>query len=292
MQIDGFIRGNTRIVALVGYPVAHSISPIIHNHAFKSLALPYCYVALPVPPHAIHTLAPLFRAANFAGANITIPHKSALTHYCDRLSPLSIATGTVNTLYWEGTSLCGTTTDPEGFTRAVAAAGHDLDNSNVIILGNGGTARTLAIALSLEKRIASLTIAGRNSSKISDLAIEVSEKTGFTVASLSFDNPFLMDAASRCTLLVNCTNVGMHPDTEATPLPSRFFHPGMTVFDAIYNPSETRLLREAKAAGCRTENGLRMLLYQGLASFTYWTGKRVPDDLFPISQLQSFIERR
>lgn len=292
MQIDGFIRGNTRLVALVGYPVAHSISPIIHNHAFKSLALPFCYVALPVPPQAIHTLAPLFRAANFAGANITIPHKSALTHYCDQLSPLSIATGTVNTLYWKNSSLCGTTTDPEGFTRAVAASGHELDNSKVIILGNGGTARTLAIALALEKRIASLAIAGRNISKITELAGEVSAKTKFTVASVAFDDPRLSEAVDRCTLLVNCTNVGMHPDTEATPLPSRFLHSGMTVFDAIYNPFETRLLREAKAAGCRTENGLRMLLYQGLASFTYWTGMSVPEDLFPMRQLQTFIERR
>lgn len=150
--MDSAIRGDTKIVCLIGYPVAHSISPIIHNHAFRSLGLPYCYIPLPVPPAALHAACALFRASRFAGANVTIPHKSAITHYCDRLSPLSTITGTVNTLYWEGDVLCGTTTDPEGFTRAVAAAGHELVGSHVVIIGNGGTARTLSIALSLEKK--------------------------------------------------------------------------------------------------------------------------------------------
>lgn len=289
--MDSAIRGDTKIVCLIGYPVMHSISPVIHNHAFRTLDLPYCYIPLPVPQGAVHTAAALLRASRFAGANITIPHKSAMTHYCDRLSPLSTITGTVNTLYWEGNTLCGTTTDPEGFTRAVSAAGHRLEGSHVVILGNGGTARTLAIALALEKRVATLTICGRNSTRITALAQAVERSTGVTVATAVLGTAPLAAALERCTLLVNCTNVGMHPAVDATPLPKEFLHAGMMVFDAIYNPSQTQLLRDAAQKGCSTENGLRMLLFQGLASFRYWTGVQPPEDLFPLHELSTFIER-
>ena len=291
MQIDRFINGSSRPVCLIGYPVAHSVSPLIHNHAFRELDLPYCYIPLAVPPRSVHTAAMLFRAARFAGANVTIPHKSALARYCDRLSPLSTATGTVNTLYWEGDTLCGTTTDPEGFTRALAAAGHTLDGSRMVLLGNGGTARTLAIALAMEQRIASLCIAGRNRERITALAAAVQTATGFPVASEPLDGKKLPGIMERCTLLVNCTSVGMHPAIDASPLPKTLLHPGMTVFDAIYNPVETKLLRDARRCGCITENGLRMLLLQGLASFRLWTGETVPEELFPTALLQSLIER-
>lgn len=291
MRIDSFISGSSRLVCLIGYPVAHSISPVIHNHAFRELNLPYCYIPLAVPPQSVHTAAMLFRSAQFAGANVTIPHKSAISHYCDRLSPLSAATGTVNTLYWEGETLCGTTTDPEGFTRALAAAGHSLAGSRMVLLGNGGTARTLAIALAMEKRIASLCIVGRNSKRIAALADAVRTATGFPVNAEPLDGNKLPEIMEQCTLLVNCTSVGMHPATDQTPLSKSFLHPGMMVFDAIYNPAETKLLREARECGCATENGLRMLLLQGLASFRRWTGVTVPEELFPTELLQSLIER-
>lgn len=292
MSIDQFIRGDTKLIGIFGHPVAHSISPLIHNHAFRELGLPYCYIPLAVPPGDIHTAAYLFRSAKFAGANVTIPHKSAITHYCDRLSPLSRATGTVNTLYWDDTTLCGTTTDSEGFVRAVTAAGHQLDGSRMVLLGNGGTARTLAIALTMQKKISSLCIVGRNHGRISALAKVVSEVGGFPVAAETLDSDNLPGVMKLCNLLVNCTSVGMHPNSDATVLPGKFLHKDMTVFDAIYNPAETRLLREAREAGCRTENGLRMLLFQGLASFKYWTGVEVPEELFPPSLLYSLLEKK
>lgn len=291
MHIDRFISGSSRLVCLIGYPVAHSISPVIHNHAFRKLDLPYCYIPLSVPPQSVHAAVMLLRAARFAGANVTIPHKSAVTHYCDRLSPLSAATGTVNTLYWEGATLCGTTTDPEGFTRALAATGYTLEGSHTVLLGNGGTARTLAIALGMERRIASLCIAGRNRGRITALANTVHTATGFPVTCEPIDGHDLPEIMERCTLLVNCTSVGMHPSIDASPLPKSLLHPGMTVFDAIYNPAETKLLREARECGCTTENGLRMLLLQGLASFRLWTGKTVPEELFPNDVLRSLTER-
>ena len=285
------VRGDTKLVCLLGNPVAHSISPVIHNHAFASLNLPYCYVPLAVEPRSVHVALQLLRAARFAGANVTIPHKSSVIHYCDRLSPLSKVTGTVNTLYWDGDLLCGTTTDCEGFCQALRDAGHELAGSSIVILGNGGAARTLSIALGLEGKIASLCIVGRNRERISALARAVKERGGFETGFATLDDPRLGEIMENCTLLVNCTNVGMHPKSDATPLDARFFHEGMMVFDAIYNPAQTRFLLEASQAGCRTENGLRMLLFQGLASLRYWTGITVSPELFPVDKLQALVER-
>ncbi|MFP4165021.1 MAG: shikimate dehydrogenase [Chitinispirillaceae bacterium] len=284
------IAGHTRCVCLLGYPVSHSISPQIHNHAFRKLNLPFVYIPLGIAPRdlpqAVYTLR-----AGMAGANVTIPHKKAVVHYCDEISELSTATGTVNTLYMKDGRLCGTTTDPDGFFRALEAGGHVFGEDHVVILGNGGTAKTLGAALLLKKRCRSLVFAGRTLEKAQALASEL-EPPGGTVpvnaCRLGEDSSKVF--FDRCTLLVNCTSAGMTPRTDTTPLDQRFFHPGMTVFDTIYNPRTTRFLKEAAAAGCRTQNGLLMLLYQGLESFRYWTGKDAPHDLFDINKLQNIVD--
>lgn len=280
------------LTALLGYPVSHSISPQIHNHVFERLDLPFVYIPFSVPPQGLHSALFALRNSNFAGANVTIPHKSAVVPYCDKLSALSKATGTVNTLYIENGLLCGTTTDHLGFIRSIEQMGTSLQNSHVVLLGNGGTARTLAIALSLEQPVASITIAGRNASKVKILADDVQTITGFNADSVSFDDERIASTMKKCTILVNCTSVGMHPDIDSTPMQKRHFHPGMTVFDAIYNPSETRFLRDAREAGCTSSNGLSMLLYQGLAASKYWTGIDVPEDLFSFDELEKLITRK
>ncbi len=289
MSFDLQVKGSTRIVCLFGFPVSHSLSPQIHNHAFRTLGLPYVYIPLEVPPQAIHTAAYAFRSFSFAGANITIPHKAAMARYCDTLSELSTCTGTVNTIYMSGGRLCGTTTDPEGFKRALQWAGSPVDKSNVVILGNGGTSRTLSIALALDRKLSTLTIVGRSIEKVAALASEVTNVSGIPVQALSFNDKALAEVFRRCDLLVNTTSVGMHPLTDQTPLPSKYFHKNMTVFDSIYNPLKTRFLQEAESAGCHVQNGLRMLLYQALASLRLWTGVDIPEEIFSIEELQSLI---
>ncbi|MDO5575818.1 MAG: shikimate dehydrogenase, partial [Fibrobacter sp.] len=275
---------------LLGYPVAHSLSPQIHNHAFRHLDIPYAYIPLPVHKSALHSVIHTIRECSFAGANVTIPHKASVVHYCDELSELSRHTGTVNTLYFKDNRLCGTTTDPQGFFRALAWMGHKLENSNVVILGNGGTSRTLGIALTLDKNIRSLSIAGRNAERVEALASEISSITNFRVGHCSVsDSQTLKSIMDNCDLLVNCTSAGMHPNTQQTPLPATYFHKGMTVFDVIYNPAETRFLAEARQAGCKTQNGLRMLLYQGLSSFKLWTGIDVPEEIYDLGALSKMI---
>lgn len=289
MILNQEIRGDTRIVGLLGYPVAHSISPQIHNHAFRSLNLNFAYMPFEVSPQGLGKVIQALRSLKFAGANVTIPHKGNACNYCDILSPLSNVTGTVNTLYLKDGLLYGTTTDPEGFYRAVFSMGFDFNNSNIVILGNGGTARTLAFSLALERKVASLTLVGRNEVKVSTLAHEIKEKTGFNISYSTFDNQELNKIMENCGLLVNTTNVGMHPNINETPLESKFFHSSMTVFDVIYNPVKTRFLTEAANAGCLTQNGLRMLLYQALASSRLWSGTEVPESIYNIEELQNLI---
>lgn len=287
--MDSSIAGHTRCVCLLGHPVSHSISPQIHNHAFRKLKLPFVYIPLNVSPKDLPKAVYTVRAS-MAGANVTIPHKKAVVHYCDEISELSAATGTVNTLYMKNARLCGTTTDPAGFFRALESAGHVFGDDHVVILGNGGTARTLGAALLLKGRCRSLVFAGRSVEKAGALAAELKFLSAIPVEACRLSDDSSADVFSRCTLLVNCTSVGMLPRTDETPLDSRFFHSGMTVFDVIYNPRTTRFLREAAARGCRTQNGLLMLLYQGLESFRYWTGVDAPDELFDINELQDTVD--
>jgi shikimate dehydrogenase len=283
------IRGDTKLVALLGYPVAHSLSPAIHNHAFARLGLPFVYIPLAVPPQAVHTTVHALRACGFAGANVTIPHKSAVVPYCDTISELSARTGTVNTLYLREGRLCGTTTDPEGFYRSLARMGRSVEDAGVVILGNGGTARTLGFAIAMDGKARSIAFMGRSAERVRPVVEEIRSSTGHEIEWCLYDDPRRGDLLKECTLLVNCTSAGMHPHTDVSPLPAEAFHKNMAVLDAVYNPAETLLLRHARSAGCATSNGLPMLLYQGLASFSYWTGVQVGDDLFDLDELQAMV---
>jgi len=283
------ITGATKIVCLLGDPVAHSISPAIHNRAFAALGLPYAYIPLRVESRAFHSAVYALRSG-MAGANVTIPHKERALRFCDEVSGLSAAVGAVNTLYLKDGRLCGTTTDPIGFYRALEAGGHTLDGGDdAVILGSGGTARTLGAALLLDKKCGSLVIAARSVYKAEALAASIRGLGAAPVSAVGIGAPQSAEALGKCSLLVNCTSAGMSPNIDDTPLGKIYFHSGMTVFDAVYNPAETRFLREAAAAGCRAVNGLPMLLYQGLESFRYWTGVDAPADIFDGAWLRSLV---
>jgi shikimate dehydrogenase len=284
------ISGATRLVALLGNPLAHSLSPLIHNHVYRTLGLPFVYVPLAVDKQHLASVIFGLRGSSFAGANVTIPHKQAVVPFCDVISPLSQLTGTVNTLYMKDGLMHGTTTDWDGFSRAMAWMKFEMAGANIVILGNGGTARTFGFALAAKKIPASIVIVGRDEAKASLLASEITGKTGFDVESGTFSSPSLKSVMDRCSLCVNCTSVGMHPDVAASPLNAGLLHPGMTVFDAIYNPGKTALCRMAKQAGCSIQGGLRMLVFQALASCRFFVGRDVPDDIVSIEELQTIVE--
>jgi len=284
------ITGSTKIVCLLGDPVSHSISPQIQNRAFEALGLPYVYIPLRVDARAFHSAVYALRSG-MVGANVTIPHKERAFRFCDEVSEISAATGTVNTLYLRDGRLCGTTTDHIGFYRALEAAGHTFDGGDdVVILGSGGTARTLGAALVLDKKCKSIVIAARSIDKAEALASSIRGLGSTPVDCIKMGSSQCADAYVKCSLLVNCTNVGMSPNINETPIHKIYFHSGMTVFDVIYNPGETKFLREAAKAGCRVRNGLLMLLYQGLESFKYWTGTGAPEDIFDEAWLRSLVD--
>jgi shikimate dehydrogenase len=284
------ITGATRLVALLGNPLAHSLSPAIHNHVYAALGLPLAYVPLVVDKQNLASAVLGLRAVSFAGANVTIPHKTAVVPYCDVISDLSSITGTVNTLFMKNGLLHGTTTDWEGFCRAIAWMKFELKGSRIVILGNGGTARTFGFALAAGKIPISFTIVGRDAQKVARLTSEITKKTGFDVGHDVFSSPSLKATMQSATLCINCTSVGMYPDVSASPLDASLLHPGLTVFDTIYNPGETMLCRTGKKAGCRVQGGLRMLVFQALASCACWTGRNIPDDIISVDELQTLVE--
>jgi shikimate dehydrogenase len=283
------VRGTTRLVGILGYPVAHSLSPLIHNHIFNRKKLDLAYVPLPVPPVRLAAAVVGLRACGFAGANVTVPHKQAVVPWCDVLSGLSTLTRTVNTLYFQDNLLHGTSTDAEGFFRSLDSMGVAPADAEVVILGNGGTARTLAIALAVERPPRSLVLVGRSAERVRPLAEEVGRVSGYSAGWTTFTSARLRDTLARCSLLVNCTSAGMHPKVSQSPLDAGLFHSGMSVFDTIYNPAKTLFLTQAKAAGCRTRNGLSMLLFQALASQRFWTGVEAEETLFDLQELQNMV---
>jgi shikimate dehydrogenase len=206
------IDGRTRAVALLGHPTAHSLSPFIHNHAFRTLGLPYAYIAFDVRAEGLGGAVDALRSLGFAGANVTIPHKREAARLCDRLSDLSKLTGAVNTLYFDNGRLVGTTTDPEGFFRALAWMGHEPKDGNIVILGNGGAARSLGFALAAGGIPGTLTFAGRSGERAAALAAEIAAATGFDARHAVIGTDELRKAIARCSLCVNCTPVpAPHP---------------------------------------------------------------------------------
>jgi shikimate dehydrogenase len=283
------IDGTTKLVGLLGWPVEHSLSPWIHNHIFARLDLPYAYVPLPVRPEKVSGAVTALRILGFAGANVTIPHKVEIAKLCDRLSPESLLTGAVNTLYFENDLLCGTTTDADGFLCALKNMAHDPNGGRIVILGNGGAARSIGFALADRKIPGSLSFIGRDAEKVSALTDAINNATGFSATGAVFDSDdagrLIMDA----TLLVNCTSAGMSPAPAISPIKAGLLHKGLAVFDTIYNPAQTKLLSDARKAGCACSNGLDMLFFQGLASSKYWTGVDVHADTFDMEDLRRLV---
>jgi shikimate dehydrogenase len=287
---DQTIGGATRLVGLLGNPVAHSLSPALHNHVYATLGLPLACVPLNVSAADLHAAVQALRACGFAGANVTLPHKQAVLPFCDVVSPLSALSKTANTLYFRDNILHGTTTDFEGLLAALGCMGHNPTNGRIVILGNGGTARTFAFAFASEKIPASLTLVGRFEPKVRELAAEAAAATGFPVAFELFSSDKLPGIMRESTLCINCTPVGMHPNTDASPLNGRMLHKDITVFDTVYNPRQTLLCREAEKAGCACSGGLHMLVHQAFASIKYWTGRDIDPGIIDMDEFAALAE--
>lgn len=271
------VNGKTRILGVFGHPVEHSLSPAMHNAAIAALGANYLYIPFSVLPEDIGPAIRSIISLGIIGVNLTIPHKERVLPFLDRIAPEAQAVGAVNTVHNDKGKLVGYNTDGEGFAGPLKALGIELSTRRAVVLGAGGAARSVVFRLARENGV--ITIVNRTVERAERLAEEVRRVVSDARVDClaSGDDAGLRERLAGAELLVNTTSVGMSPhEGDMPPIPPRALHPDIFVYDLIYNPRETRLLAEARSAGCRTLNGVGMLAHQGAAAFEIWTGLR-PD---------------
>jgi len=266
-------------LAVLGYPIAHSVSPDLHQAALDTLGIEGRYEAWAVSPADLPAAVQRLRDEGYTGANVTVPHKEAVVPLVDSLDPSAAVVAAVNTLVRDGGRLVGHNTDGIGFLRSLREeVGWDPMGRTALLLGAGGAARGVAAAL-LQAGVASVTLANRHRERALWLVEEVRARApDADVRAASLDPEELEVLMARTDLLVNCTSVGMRhgPAAGDLPLPAGLLVPGLLVADLVYNPQETPLLQAARERGLRVLGGLGMLVYQGAAAFHLWTGREAP----------------
>jgi len=268
------ISGRTRICGIIGDPIEHSMSPVMHNAAFKNKGVDYVYLPFRVKKEELGKAIEGMRALNIRGLSITIPHKVAVIQFLDELDQLADKIGAVNTIVNNDGVLKGYNTDATGFLQALLERGIELKEKSVVILGAGGASR--AISFILAERGSSLVILNRTWDKAKICADRISKIFQRETTALKLNRENLATSLSQADILVNATSVGMSPNINETPVTSNLLRPGLVVFDIVYNPIKTRLQREAEAAGTTVINGLDMFVWQGALAFEKWTGLEAP----------------
>jgi shikimate dehydrogenase len=268
-----------KVCGIIGDPVAHSMSPAMHNAAFAKMGIDYVYLPFRVRKDELSEAIEGMKSLNIRGLNVTIPHKVAVIPYMDKLDPLAEKIGAVNTIVNAGGTLTGYNTDATGFLQPLIDRGINPEGKNAVVLGAGGASR--AIAFALAEKGANLVILNRELELdwAEALARRISQAFGRKVNALKLDEDNLTTVLDKTDILVNATSVGMHPDIDGTPVPAGLLKPGLVVYDIVYNPIKTRLLREAEAAGAKTISGIDMLVWQGALAAEKWTGLKEPIEL-------------
>jgi shikimate dehydrogenase len=267
------INATTRLCAVYGSPISHSASPAMHNAAFTALGLNWRYLAFEVTPGDLRTAIAGAKAMNFAGLNLTIPHKLLAVDMVDTLDESARTWGAVNTIRFGPEGSTGFNTDADAIIRSVREdLKLELKGAKVLLLGAGGAGRTAALKLASDG-VAELFLVNRTRSKAEEILAEIKQRFPAVKAKAGYPS-------SPVELIMNATSLGLRPD-DPSPLDEKQFAPGQAraVYDMIYRPVETALLKSARGAGCKTANGLGMLLYQGAKAFEIWTGRPAPVDV-------------
>jgi shikimate dehydrogenase len=286
-QIDAVSRqinitSGTRLFAVLGHPVAHSLSPVMQNAALAEMGLDGVYLAFDVPPQRLGDALRGMAAAGVGGVNLTIPLKEHAPPLLDWLSPEAERIGAVNTVRFAEGRLEGHNTDAPGFLQSLRSLDFDPAGKHCVVLGAGGSARAVAVALLSAGAV--VTLANRTEERAHELARVLNEGAGDgsearpeAVSVTPMEAEALERALAAAELLVNTTSVGMTPHADAPPpVPTTALHPRLLVYDLIYNPAETRLLAAARECGARTCNGVSMLAHQGALALEIWTGRPAP----------------
>jgi shikimate dehydrogenase len=265
------ITSQTKVLGVIGYRIAHSMSPIMQNAALQELGLDYIYMAFDVNPNNLEKAIDGIRSLGIAGVNVTIPHKSTIIKYIDEMDSLASKIGAINTIKNEDGILKAKNTDAGGAKKALLDMGCDIAGKNILILGSGGVSRAIAYILAEEAKKIVLT------DLIKERAILVSKEIRSNmkvdIEGVLSNNKNLEEYIKHTDILINATPIGMHPKEDETPIPQDLLRDNLFIFDVVYNPLETRLMREGAEIGCETLGGLDMLINQGVLAFEWWLNK-------------------
>jgi len=280
VKMNRKITGHTQLTGLLGSPVKHSISPLMHNEAFAQLGLDYVYLCFDVDTNTLETAVNGLKTIGIRGFNLTMPNKNLMCSLCDSLSAASEISGAVNTVVNNNGILIGYNTDGIGYMTAVKDAGYDILGKKMTLLGAGGAATAIFVQAALDgvKEISVFSIRDQFFDRAASIVAQLNERTDCKVTLYDFeDDELLKREINDSAILTNATSVGMSPNTNACIIKdASFLHKDLIVSDIIYNPKETKLISMAKSVGCETFNGMYMLLYQGAEAFRIWTGNEMP----------------
>ncbi len=272
------LDNNTKIIGVIGHPIKHSFSPIMHNTAFKLLDLNYLYIPFDVPLENLKNALKGMTALGISGFNVTLPHKEKISQYLNNISEEASVIGAVNTVVNENGTLSGYNTDVTGILETLRLYKDAITDSEISIIGSGGAARSLLYALIRHFRIERINVINRTIQKAESLKDYFTEKMLYkNIRTYELLPPDLVKIFKRSKLIVNTTAIGMFPDVDDTPTSiAESFTPDQIVFDVVYNPVKTKFLKLAESQGAKILTGLEMFIAQGAKSLELWTGEKMP----------------
>jgi shikimate dehydrogenase len=268
------ITGRTKVYGVIGDPIEHSLSPILQNAAFEHAKLDCKFLAFHVKPEGVEAAVKGMRALGIAGLNVTMPHKHAVMQFLDDVDNDAKLVGAVNTIVNAEGTLIGFSTDGLGALNALRTNGASPRGKRVVLLGAGGSAR--AIAFTLCQEVKELVVLNRTVCQAEELAKTIQEALDKKIVAKKLTVKAVQENLEKADILINATSVGMKPKADASLVKPEWLRKDLAIMDIVYNPLETKLAKDAKAAGAKVISGVEMLIHQGAASFQIWTGQQAP----------------
>lgn len=282
----------TKLLGVIGDPIQHSLSPLLHNFLLDKLSLNFCYHAFHLTSADLAAGFAAFRLLGVHGFNVTIPHKEQILPLLTQVHGAAREIEAVNTVVWREDGWHGYNTDSQGFLHALGDFVSELPGATVLLLGAGGSSRAIVHAL-IQQRVAAIHIFNRTLARSGALAAQFTRTTGFKNFFCEIPETLkIAPVLKKSHLVINTTSLGMHPHTALSPLPEMLeIPPAALVFDLIYNPTRTRFLQQAAAGGASVINGLDMLIFQGVAALEIWLGSSL--DVTPfLAELRQILQNR
>jgi shikimate dehydrogenase len=276
------VTGHTELIGLIAYPIRHSMSPTMHNEAFKKLGLDYVYVCFEVDNSTLEDTIKGLRAMKVRGWNVSMPNKGPVTQYLDKLSPASQIVGACNTVVNDNGVLTGTITDGVGAMKSLLEEGVEYVGKKMTVIGAGGAATAIQVQAALDgvRELSIFNLKDQFYPHAEKIVKDLNERTNCKVTLYDLaDKAKLKEELDSSDIYIDATSCGMKPLEDVVAIPDKtYLHPELVVMDTVYAPRETKLMRWAQEVGCHTFNGLGMMLWQGAEAFKLWTGKDMPTE--------------